>query len=115
MAGRGEAAGGRGAAGGPGLAGAEVQPRRLAAEPAGAAAMASIVSYESLVHAVSGAVVSERVWGLGEGASRRRRRPAAGPGSGAPGWRVGRKGGRGGLVGSTGEVTGTLRSLGVRA
>ncbi|XP_068257076.1 peroxisomal membrane protein PMP34 isoform X2 [Nyctibius grandis] len=41
-----------------GLAGAAVQPGRLAAEPAGAAAMSSIASYESLVHAMSGAVGS---------------------------------------------------------
>ncbi|KAM9582170.1 peroxisomal membrane protein PMP34 [Guaruba guarouba] len=41
-----------------GLGGAAVQAGRPAAEPARAAAMASIASYESLVHAVSGAVGS---------------------------------------------------------
>ncbi|XP_030307879.1 peroxisomal membrane protein PMP34 isoform X2 [Calypte anna] len=40
------------------LAGTAVQSGRPAAEPARAAAMSSIVSYESLVHAVSGAVGS---------------------------------------------------------
>ncbi|KAM6284605.1 peroxisomal membrane protein PMP34 isoform 1-T1 [Spheniscus humboldti] len=41
-----------------GLAGAAVQPGRPVAEPARDAAMSSIASYESLVHAVSGAVGS---------------------------------------------------------
>lgn len=95
-----------------GLAGAAVQPGRPAVEPARAAAMSSIVSYESLVHAVSGAVVSERVGaraaepllggaGWGEGASPRHRpRPLV----------TGRSG-RAGLVGGAEEVAGRFKPL----
>lgn len=56
-------------------AGAAVQPGRPAAEPA---TMSSVASYESLVHAVSGAVVSERAGGGGRAAEPLRAAPGEG-------------------------------------
>lgn len=58
--------------GSPELAGAVGPPGRAEQQPR-AATMSSVASYESLVHAVSGAVVSERT-GAGRGA----RGPAGG-------------------------------------
>lgn len=94
------------------LAGAAVQPGRLAAEPVGATAMSSVVSYESLVHAVSGAVVSERVGarhGRREGASPQRRpRPVAETG---PRGLADERRGRVSPVGSAEDVSGRLKPL----
>lgn len=94
-----------------GLGGTAVQAGRPAAEPA--RAMSSIASYESLVHAVSGAVVSERVGacraaaggaGWGKGASppplvMTGPRPRGLVGGVCPGQRGGRAGGAAGPAG----------------